>query len=87
MKSDFEERILNDLLPEFCDDPNWAWDYDGFKKKKEKELRKITEADAKDFLRGLDAKLVERQESDRLYWAPRSCAGKNSFGLEEKMKL
>ena len=70
----FEDRILNGLLPTFCNDPSRRWGCDGFRK----EWHKISGIDAQDFLRGLDAGLVEHVGRG-MYRAPRSHASEQFF--------
>lgn len=70
----FQDRILNDLLPTFCNDPSRAWGTDGFKA----DWHKISEIDAADFLRGIDGSLV-KHVSRGLYKALRSKAREQFF--------
>lgn len=70
----FQERILNDLLPTYCNDPSRAWGAAGFKD----DCGKITEVDAADFLRGMDGELA-KHEGRGLYRAPRSRAREQFF--------
>ncbi|MDF2114690.1 hypothetical protein PY365_03830 [Roseiarcaceae bacterium H3SJ34-1] len=69
----FEDRILNDLLPAFCNDPARRYDIAGFRQ----DFSKVHEKDAKNFLRALDAGLVKLE--GRLYRAPLSRAGEQFF--------
>lgn len=82
MLQKFRDRILNDLLPEFCNDPSRAWTTDGFKA----DWDKISEIDAADFLRGIDGGLV-KHEGRGQYKAPRSRALEQFFwsGLVKKI--
>lgn len=70
----FRDRILNDLLPEFCNDPSRDLTTDGFKA----DWDKISEIDAADFLRGIDGGLV-KHEGRGQYKAPRSHALQQFF--------
>ena len=70
----FEDRILTDLLPTFCDDPTRAWGSDGFRR----DWERVSEADAEDFLRGIDNGLVKHVKRGQ-YRAPRSCASEQFF--------
>ncbi len=70
----FEDRLLNDLLPTFCNDPTREWGSAGFRR----DWHKVHDEDAEDFLRGLDAGLVEHVERG-LYRAARSCACEQLF--------
>ncbi len=74
----FEDRILNDLLPEFCNHPARCYDIAGFKS----NFREVEGIDAQNFLKGLDAGLVELV--GRLYRAPQSRAGEQFFWEHEK---
>ena len=69
----FKDRILNDLLPEFCDDPARCYDIAGFRH----NFVQVDGVDADNFLKGLDAGLVKLV--GRLYRAPRSGAGEQFF--------
>jgi hypothetical protein len=69
----FKDRVLVDLLPKFCDDSSRGWGSDGFKP----DWSKVGEPDARDFLRALDANLVEHVGRGQ-YRAPRS-AHKDQF--------
>ena len=53
----FRNRVLNDLLPTYCNDPSRLWDVAGFKQ----DWDKIGEIDAADFLRGVDGELVKHE--------------------------
>jgi hypothetical protein len=77
----FQDRILNHLLPEFCNDPSRSWTADGFKA----DWQKICDVDAHDFLRGMDAELIKHRGRG-LYRAPRSNASEQFFwsGLRRK---
>jgi hypothetical protein len=68
----FEDRVLNDLLPAFCNARGWG--LEGFRR----EWDRIGDRDAEDFLRGLDAGLVEHVGRG-LYRAPRSTASEQFF--------
>jgi hypothetical protein len=68
----FEDRVLNDLLPAFCNARGWG--LEGFRR----EWDRIGDRDAEDFLRGLDAGLVDHRERG-LYRAPRSTASEQFF--------
>ena len=68
----FEDRVLNDLLPEFCNARGWG--LEGFRR----EWNRIGDRDAEDFLRGLDAGLVDHRGRG-LYKAPRSTASEQFF--------
>jgi hypothetical protein len=76
----FRDRILNDLLPEFCDDPSRGWGANGFT-----ESNTIHEIDASDFIRSIDGGLL-KHEGRGLYRAPRSYASEQFFwsGLKKK---
>lgn len=74
----FEDRILTDLLPEFCADPARRYDLAGFRP----DFDKVVEVDGEDFLGGLDAGLVTLV--GRLYQAPRSRAGEQFFWEHER---
>lgn len=74
----FEDRILTDLLPEFCDDPARRYDPAGFRP----DFHKVDDVDGEDFLRGLDSGLVTIV--GRLYQAPRSRAGEQFFWEHER---
>ncbi len=65
----FKDRVLGDLLPKYCDDPSRGCGSSGFKP----DWSKITLLDARDFLRALDANLVEHVGRGE-YRAPRSSA-------------
>jgi hypothetical protein len=77
----FQRRILDDLLPQFCNDQSRAWGTGGFKA----AWGKISEVDAADFLRGIDAGLVEHRGRG-LYEAPRSRASEQFFWSGPKHK-
>jgi hypothetical protein len=77
----FRNRILNDLLPTFCNDPSRLRGATGFKQ----DWDKIGEIDAADFLRGVDGELV-KHEGRGLYRAPRSCAREQFFWSGAKKK-
>lgn len=81
MNAAFRDRILNDFLPTFCNDPSRSWDAAGFKQ----EWHKICEVDAADFLRGIDGELV-KHEGRGLYRAPRSHASEQFFWSGAKQK-
>lgn len=70
---DFEDRVLNDLLPEFCNDPARRYGTTGFKP----DFDAVNDADARGFLQGLDAGLVKLV--GRMYRASRSHAGEQFF--------
>jgi len=68
----FEDRILNDLLPAFCNGREFG--LEGFRK----EWDRIGDREAEDFLRGLDAGLVDHRGRG-LYRAPRGTASEQFF--------
>jgi hypothetical protein len=68
----FEDRVLNDLLPALCNAREFG--SEGFRR----EWDRIGDKDAEDFLRGIDAGLVEHVERG-LYRAPRSAASEQFF--------
>ena len=70
----FEERILGDLLPTFCNDPQRQFALEGFRPKWER----ISDRDAEDFLLGLDGGLITHVGRG-LYRAPRSRASEQFF--------
>jgi hypothetical protein len=70
----FENRILNDLLPEFCDHPSKSWGREGFNQ------------DAVDFLRGIDGGLIKHVGNGQ-YMAPRSSAKEMFFWVGSKNKI
>jgi hypothetical protein len=57
----FKDRVMGDLLPTFCDDPSRGWGCKGFKE----DWRNVTEKDAADFMRALDAGLIEHRGRGR----------------------
>jgi len=69
----FKDRILNDLLPAFCDDSARKYDISGFRP----NFDSIHEADATNFLKALDAGLIE--PDGNMYRAPRSYAREQLF--------
>jgi hypothetical protein len=71
----FKNRVLDDLLPKYCDDPSRGWGSAGFK---QPDWSKVSKLDAKDFLRALDANLVEHVGRGQ-YLAPRSGAKEQFF--------
>jgi hypothetical protein len=71
----FKNRVLDDLLPKFCDDPSRGWGSAGFK---QPDWSNVSKVDAKDFLRALDANLVEHVGRGQ-YLAPRSGAKEQFF--------
>jgi hypothetical protein len=75
----FKDRVLGDLLPEYCDDPSRGWGFTGFKP----DWSKVSELDARDFLRALDAKLVQHVGRGQ-YRAPRSGAKEQFFWEGER---
>lgn len=77
-----KDRVWNDLLPTFCDDPSRGWGRDGFKA----DWGKLSDQDAIDFLRALDAGLVEHQGRG-LYRAPMSKASEQFFWSGSKKKI
>lgn len=81
MLQSFQDRIVNDFLPTFCNDPTRAYGADGFRP----DWEKVSEVDAADFLRGIDGGLV-KHVGRGLYRAPRSRAGEQFFwsGLKRK---
>ncbi len=70
------------LLPEFCDDPTRAWGCDGFRP----AWHKISDLDAQDFLRGLDAGLVTHLGRGQ-YRASRSITNEQFFRSGAKNTL
>jgi hypothetical protein len=77
----FRNRILNDFLPTFCNDPSRSWGADGFKA----DWCKICELDAADFLRGIDGGLIKHVGRGQ-YLAPRSYAKEQFFWSGAKQK-
>lgn len=75
----FEERVLTKLLPEFCDDKTRGWGSEGFRN----GCSKISEADAVNFIRGMDAGLLEHVGRGQ-YLAPMSRAKLQFFWEGEK---
>lgn len=75
----FEDRILHDLLPKFCDHPSQAWGPEGFRK----DWKKIHDQDARDFLRGLDSGLIRHVKHGH-YLAPKSSAKEMFFWVGSK---
>ncbi len=75
----FKDRIVEDLLPTFCDDPSRGWGCGGFKE----DWENVKEKDAADFLLALDAGLIEHQGRG-LYRAPRSWASEQFFWSGKK---
>jgi hypothetical protein len=75
----FKDRVLGDLLPEFCDHPSRGWGSAGFKP----DWSKVTELDARDFLRALDAGLIQHVGRGQ-YRAPRSAAKEQFFWTGER---
>ena len=65
----FKRRILEDLLPEYCNDPTRLWGTEGFRP----DWSKVAEPDAADFLRALDGGLLKHIGRGQ-YVAPRSAA-------------
>lgn len=82
MLQEFQSRILNEFLPEFCNDPTRAYGPDGFKP----DWYKVSDVDAADFLRGIDSGLVEHVERG-LYKAQCSVAREQFFWSGLKRKL
>lgn len=82
----FADRIVNDLLPTFCDDPHRAargYGVAGFRS----NFAAVHERDAGNFLRAMDAgliTLVSRAEGPALHEAPRSRAGEQFFWTGDK---
>lgn len=74
----FEDRILNDLLPAFCNHPARRYGTAGFKP----NFHNVDDLDAENFLKGLDAGLVTLV--GRRYQAPRSRTGEVFFWEHEK---
>ena len=70
----FKDRILEDLLPTFCNHPSRGYGCEGFKE----DWKNVTEKDAADFLVALDAGLIEHRGRG-LYRAPRSLASEQFF--------
>lgn len=70
----FRDRIVEDLLPAYCNDSSRRWGCEGFKE----DWTKVTEIDAADFLLALDTGLV-RHQGRGVYRAPRSCANEEFF--------
>lgn len=77
----FKERVLNDLLPAFCNDPARNYDIAGFKS----NFGDVHYADAEAFLRAFDARLV--QLDGNMYRAPRSSAREQLFWEGTKKKI
>lgn len=80
----FEERILNDLLPAFCDDPHRSacgYDASGFRA----DFSGIDDLDAANFLKAMDAGLVSLV--GRLHRAPQSHAGEQFFWTGDKATI
>ncbi len=77
----FKSLILDELLPEFCDDASRSYGRDGFN---ENSIQ-ISERDASDFLRAFDANLIVHHERG-LYGASRSQIWEQFFweGLKSK---
>ena len=75
----FKYRILNELLPQYCDDPSRGWGAVGFKP----DWFKLSVIDADDFLRGLDAGLIEHVGRGQ-YLAVRSAAKEQFFWEGQK---
>jgi hypothetical protein len=73
----FKDRIVRDLLPQFCDARGWSCD--GFKE----DWKNVTEKDAADFLLALDAGLIEHWKRG-LYRAPKSRASEQFFWSGKK---
>lgn len=69
----FKARILNDLLPAFCNDSARNYDISGFRP----DFSAVHELDASNFLRAFDAGLV--QADGNMYRAPRSYAREQLF--------
>lgn len=69
----FKDRILNDLLPDFCRDSARNYDISGFRQ----DFSGIQEADAANFLKAFDAGLVKAEGN--MYRAPRSYAREQLF--------
>ncbi|WP_419827293.1 hypothetical protein [Sphingomonas sp.] len=65
---------MNDLLPAFCNDPKRGYDIAGFQ---QKSLKPIQNVDAENFIKGLDAGLV--QVDGNMYRARRSSAREQLF--------
>lgn len=82
----FEYRILNDLLPAFCNHPHRSaknYHVSGFKP----NFSAIDDIDAENFLKAMDAGLVspvERRRRAPLYEAPQSRAGEQLFWEHDK---
>lgn len=70
----FIRRVLDHLLPEFCNDPTRGWGTQGFKARWDK----VADIDGDDFLRALDAGLV-RHVGRGQYRAARSAASEQFF--------
>jgi hypothetical protein len=70
----FKDRVVRDLLPQFCNDPSRGWGCEGFKE----NWKNVTEKDAADFLLALDAGLIEHRGRG-LYRAPKSHASEQFF--------
>jgi hypothetical protein len=75
----FKDRILEDLLPTFCNHPSRDWGCEGFKE----DWKNVSEKDAADFLLALDAGLIEHRGGG-LYKAPKSLAGEQFFWSGKK---
>lgn len=74
MTDAFQDRVLDDLLPAFCDHPDRSWCRDGF----QTNWTGVSELDASDFLRAMDAGLILHLGRGR-YRAPRSLASEYFF--------
>ncbi|RYD75633.1 MAG: hypothetical protein EOP84_17990 [Verrucomicrobiaceae bacterium] len=70
----FKRRILEDLLPEYCNDPTRRWGTTGF----QPDWSRVAEPDAADFLKALDGGLLQHVGRGQ-YVAPRSAAKETFF--------
>lgn len=75
----FRERLYEELLPQFADDPSRGYGRDGFRD----NSAQISEVDARDFLRAIDGKLV-RHLGRGIYSASMSSATEQLFWEFEK---
>lgn len=75
----FKQRVLTELLPQYCDDPSRGWGSDGFKP----NWGRVSEVDAQDFLQGLDAGLVQHIGRGQ-YLAKRSASKEQFFWEGQK---
>lgn len=69
----FKQRIVDHLLPEFCTHKSRGWDVSGFKQ----DWSRVSEADASDFLKGLDSGLI--RHVGRGQYCAAICGAKEQF--------